>query len=159
MDKTLTNLFITLFLITILGTACNPATEEKSVQFQVGQKWKFSGRLQDPEPRLVIGKIDFNDKTGNIIHVSVTGVRYKDPEAEGGFSSYIGHLPFNEEALRKSVTEIISENNSFPEFQEGYNIWKEAFDQGEAGAFNISVAETVELLEITLKLQKNPARK
>ena len=36
---------------------------------------------------------------------------------------------------------------SLPEFEEGYSIWKEAFDQGRAGVWTGSLAECITALE------------
>jgi hypothetical protein len=151
--KTSINLFAVLFLVTILGISCSSSSDEEIIQFQAGQKWRFSGRLQDPEPILIILKIEPGEKTSNIIHISVTGIHINNPKAPGGFTSDIAHLPFDEATLRKNVTEFLSRDNSLPEFQESYDIWREASDQGKAKVFTIPVAEAVDILEKTINRQ------
>ena len=37
-----------------------------------------------------------------------------------------------------------------PDFEEGYGMWRKAFDAGNAGAYSITVAEAVEVMEKTL---------
>jgi len=59
----------------------------------------------------------------------------------------IGHSPVSEEAILKSITALISENNTLPDFSDGYGRWKDAFDKNEAGVFSIEVAEIVNFME------------
>jgi hypothetical protein len=39
---------------------------------------------------------------------------------------------------------------SLPDFEEGYNQWKEAFDQGQAGWFTTSISDVVQFMEDAL---------
>ena len=62
----------------------------------------------------------------------------------------VGHMPFAQEAIRESVVSVESTRASLPDYEEGYNTWKEAFDRGSAGVFTVSIAESVDLMEEVL---------
>jgi len=59
----------------------------------------------------------------------------------------IGHLPYAESAVDQSVIELVAENVDVPAFAEGYEVWKEDFDKGEAGIFTAPVAQVIGALE------------
>ena len=59
-------------------------------------------------------------------------------------------MPISPDALKESVTELVNQTESLPNFEEGYEIWREAFDSGKAGIFTISVKECVEFMEQTI---------
>jgi hypothetical protein len=77
----------------------------------------------------------------------VNGLKVKNPNKPSGFSDDIGHLPLSKDAVLKSVTTLVSENNELPDFMEGYNNWKNAFDNNTGGIFSITVKEAVQYVE------------
>jgi hypothetical protein len=122
----------------------------KSQDFQVGQVWSYETREQEPNSTLQILKIDMISETEKFIHIAVVDLKIASSE-EGKFVDRIGHLPMSETALRKSVVKLISKNESLPDFHEGYGMWREAFDAGKAGVFEVSVAEAVQFVEESYK--------
>lgn len=122
----------------------------KSQDFQVGQVWSYETRAQEPNSRLQILKIDAISSTEKFIHIAVVDLKIATSEV-GKFVDRIGHLPMSEEALRKSVVKLVSKKEPLPDFQEGYAMWREAFDAGKAGAFTVSVAEAVQFVEETYR--------
>lgn len=122
----------------------------KSQDFQVGQVWSYETRNQEPNSTLQILKIDEISSTEKFVHITVVDLKIPKSK-EGEFAEFIGHLPMSEESLRKSVVKLVSKKEPLPDFQEGYGIWKEAFDDGKAGAFDVSVAEAVQFVEETYK--------
>ena len=52
--------------------------------------------------------------------------------------------------LVQSRLKLLKEKVDIPDFEEGYGLWREAFDAGKAGAYSITVAEAVEVMEKTL---------
>lgn len=59
----------------------------------------------------------------------------------------MSHLPISEDELKGSVTKMIETTKAFPDFKEGYKIWRDAFDQGKGDYFTIPVSECVEYME------------
>lgn len=116
-----------------------------SKQFSVGQIWKYKTRPQEPESLLTIVAIDsdLEEGFGDIIHVYISDVNIPNPKAPQGKTSFIGHLPYAESSLAESVTKLVRTESSLPDFKEGYQLWREAFESGEAGVFEVAVAEAI----------------
>lgn len=55
-------------------------------------------------------------KGQDIVHIAIDGIGT--------------HFPVEKEVILREVTELISENNPLPDFEEGYKQWREAFDNG-----------------------------
>ena len=118
-------------------------------EFSVGQIWEYKTRATELGSKVTILKIDFlNDQ--EIIHIYVGGLKLKNPQSPTGYGEDISHMPISPDALKESVTELVNQTESLPNFEEGYEIWREAFDSGKAGIFTISVKECVEFMEQTI---------
>ena len=126
------------------------ATEMKEIPFAVGQRWEYRARPQDASSSLVIVKIDADPTHGNIVSISVSGLRLKNPRSPDGISDTAQHMPFAENALRKSVTKLRASHVPLPQFREGYDLWRSAFEAGPAGFYTISVAEAAQVMEDSL---------
>lgn len=121
-----------------------------SADFQPGQVWTYKTRPDEQESRVVVCRVERDQKLGAIVHVQVEGVAIKSPSSPGGVARIIGHMPFAEKALRASVVNLEATRQALPEFEDGYATWKQAFDAGDAGVFSVSVAEGVGFMEQTL---------
>jgi hypothetical protein len=119
-------------------------------KFHVGEKWNYRARLGEDGSTLTVVKVELSPKLGVIVHVSLDGLRIKSPHAPSGVSETIGHMPFAEQALEKSVTSLVSSNATLPAFTEGYQEWRRAFDAGKGGIFTIPVAEGVSFIETAM---------
>ena len=86
-------------------------------------------------------------KLGRIIHISLRGLKIKNPRGPDGISEDVNHMPFLEAAIEKSGLKLLKEKVDLPDFEEGYGIWRRAHDAGEAGAYSITVAEAVGVME------------
>jgi len=115
--------------------------------FSVGQVWKYKARPHEGESQITIVAIDSDDDFGKIVHIYVADVDIPNPKAPEGKTSFIGHLPYLEAALEESVTELVGTADSLPEFEDGYQLWKKAFEAGEAGAFEVAVADAIDGVE------------
>ena len=79
-----------------------------------------------------------HDVIGKIVNLSV-------PEAK------ISHMPFSEKAILKSEIQFISgDANLGKEWQEGYSIWKSAFEDGDAGVYSITISEALDVMFETI---------
>jgi hypothetical protein len=117
-------------------------------RFEPGQVWTYHTRPGEEESRLMVVKVEPHDKVGTIVHIRVEGVAQKNPHAPGGVSHVIHHMPFAAEAISKSVIELAASDQLVPaSFEEGYKLWKEAFDKGKAGVFTVTVAESITICE------------
>ncbi|MDB5172486.1 MAG: hypothetical protein JWN51_1259 [Phycisphaerales bacterium] len=113
------------------------------LKYQAGQVWTYRTRPGEKGSRLTIVKIEPYGG-GTAVHVYISGVAIVNPAAPKGKSTFISHMPFTEEAIDKSVLQLVDQSEQLPRFEEGYATWKEQADQGKAGVFNVSVAEAIE---------------
>ena len=78
------------------------------------------------------------------------GLKIKNPRSPDGVSEDVNHMPFAEEAIEKSGVKLLQEKIELPDFEEGYRIWREAFDARRAGIYMITVAKAVDAMEAGL---------
>ena len=123
------------------------APESSMIEFSAGQTWQYKTRPGEEASRLVVCRVDADRKLGTIVHVYVEGVAIKSPRAQGGVTRVVHHLPFAAEALRNSVGAPGAHRDDLPDYQDGYDTWRQAFDSGKAGVFTISVAESLDFME------------
>lgn len=132
---------------------CNESTDKQGYEdnkFKTGQIWKYNTRSGEENSTLIILKVEKHAGIGVVAHIYVNGLKLKNPQQPCDFSEYIKHLPISKEALLISVTTLVSSDNMLPDFEEGYNIWKYAFDNNKAGIFSLSVYDAVKSIEAVL---------
>ena len=113
--------------------------------YRAGQVWRYSTRPGEEGSTLLIQCVERDEKLGTIIHIGVAGLNLRGAGASKG---EIGHMPFAEAAITRSVLTLLSESES-PRTSQGYSLWRQAFEEGKAGIFTISVAEAVSFVEQT----------
>lgn len=118
-------------------------------EFSAGQEWRYSTRPNEENSTLVILKVEEYEGVGEVVHIAVDGLSIRNTEKPESPHSDISHMPFVAEAVRKCVTELVG-YIKVPDFSEGYESWREAYEDGDAGFFTISVSESVEFMEETL---------
>ena len=134
----------------VVGSDSMSAAEMKEIPFAVGQRWECRTRPQDASSTLVIVKIDADPPHGNIVSISVSGLRLKNPRSPDGISDTAQHMPFAKSALRRSVTKRMASDVPLSELRGGYDLWRTAFEAGTAGFYTISVAEAAQVMEDSL---------
>ncbi len=125
-------------------------SERHSARFRIGQVWHYKTRPQEPKSTLTIVKIDSLPKLGTVVHISVKNLRMKNPLSKSGFSETIAHMPFSEAAIDGSVDRLVEEQAEIPNYEEGYEEWKQAVDSGKGGIFTITVAQAIDAMEHVL---------
>jgi hypothetical protein len=143
--RTGTAVLIVASLLVACARKPPPPAADAGVALEPGQIWSYETRPGEESSLLTILKVEPHPKHGTIVHVSLEGLRLKIPSAQGGSSSTIGHLPFQEAALRGSLLKMVT-RTAAPTMG-GYKTWKDAFDQGRAGIWSDPVAKTVGTIE------------
>ena len=117
--------------------------------YEVGQVWEYKTRPGEEASRIYIARIDENERLGRIFHIYVDGLKIKNKHTDSGYQTALRHSPVDKSTLDSSVTELIliDAEKDVPDVSEGYKVWKEAFDSGRAGVFNIPVARIIESIE------------
>jgi hypothetical protein len=121
----------------------------ETLDFAVGQIWAYQTRPAEPNARLTIVKIDqIADIT--IVHISLDGLHISNPHVPQGYGESVGHMPIASESLKASVTQLVGQTDVLPDYAEGYQTWKAAFDAGEGGFFTIGLAECIGYMETAI---------
>ena len=115
--------------------------------YESGQIWQYKTRVGEEQSLLYIVKVDEIQGYGKIYHIYVDGIKIKNPHISSGFQTYLPHAPVDESTLNQSVTKQFNGKKSMPDISDGYKAWKEPFDKGEAGVFNIPVSKIIEYIE------------
>jgi hypothetical protein len=122
-------------------------TESK---FKVGQMWTYKARPGEEKSYFIVVKVETHKKLGTIVHIAVRNLRMKNRRSPDGLSEDVDHMPFAEAALTKSAVKLLKDNADLPDFRDGYQEWRRAFEQGHAGIYTITLAEAVNVMEATL---------
>ena len=142
-------MMLTLVLAAGCGKETPMLTDTTHPEFAVGQQWRYTTRPQEPNSTLTILKIEAHPKLGTIVHIAVSDVVIPLPDSDSPRDS-IGHMPIDVGVLESSVTQLAEQSVPLPDYAEGYQIWRESFDQGKAGVFSRPVSECVGFMEETL---------
>ncbi|WP_109487252.1 hypothetical protein [Occallatibacter savannae] len=123
------------------------ATDPK---FSPGQVWSYRTRRGEESSTITVLRIERLPNAGVIVHVRISGIHLKN--CSGGPSpTNIGHTPISREALDRSVTKLIEQGRTLPDYEEGYNQWRQAC----GGVYTIAVADLVKADEETFNSQWN----
>lgn len=114
-------------------------------KYRPGQIWDYKTRPSEPLSTLTILKIStMPDET--IVHIAIDDVHLTDLSGEE-IGNRISHAPISPEALDRSVTALVKESAPIPDFAEEYAEWKASWDDGTTGAFDVTAAKVVSLIE------------
>ena len=111
--------------------------------YAAGQVWKYRTRQGENSSQLYIAKVEPLPQ-GLAFHIYVDGLHLKNRRGE---QTALPHAPVSEKTLNASVTSLVAENTHIPDISEAYDIWREAYDRGDAGIWDIPVAELVTIIE------------
>ena len=111
------------------------ATDPK---FSPGQVWSYRTRRGEESSSITVLRVESIPKVGVIVHVRIEGIRLNNC-SDGPSPTSIGHAPISREALDRSVTKLLEQRRPLPDFERGYNEWRQAC----GGVYTISVADVV----------------
>jgi hypothetical protein len=124
--------------------------ESSAQQFSEGQVWHYKARPHEATSTIQICKIESDPRMGEMFHISIRGLRMKNPRSPTGFNDQMSHAPVSRQTLAQSVTKLSGTSSVDPGYREGYATWRKAFEQGDAGIFTIPVAEIVSGIETAI---------
>jgi hypothetical protein len=140
------NPFITL--LSIFGLASSAIAAD--VALKEGECWSYMTRPGEEASFLVIRKIETLPKIGEVIHISIFGLKIKNPKAPKGFAEQAGHVPIAGANLRSSLKKRVQRSIPDVDWKGGYRMWREAYDSGKGGVFTKPVSECVGFMEEAL---------
>lgn len=150
MSKVLVMLSLCCFMGASVVAGGKDRSQEPDSKYKVGQQWSYHSRPGEEESFFVVVRIDHDAKLGNIVHIAMGRLKMKNRRSPDGISENVNHMPFAEEAINKSKPKLLKEKAELPSFEEGYRMWRKAFDDGQAGIYTISIAEAVDVMETGL---------
>ena len=128
------------------GSDRGKVAKVNDVAFKAGQLWTYQTRKHEPKSRILVQRVELDPKAGEIVHIRVLNLSFKGPK--GSLIAEIPHLPYSGPALRKCLVALESSGNRVPpDYEEGYKVWREAFDSGKGGIFTLDVAGVLDGME------------
>lgn len=116
-------------------------------EYAPGQAWTYRTRGDEEASRLMIRKIDIEPEDGEVFHVSLKGVKLRNHRVPGGFQPAMHHAVMNRAALDRSVVAMVGEADSDEAWMDGYAVWRQAYDNGDAGVFDIPADQILGYIE------------
>jgi TonB family protein len=148
-------LLLLLLSVVLTSASLTVAAQETEAKYKPGQKWSYKTRPGEEDSYLIVLKVDKDPKLGNIIHIALRKLKMKNElSPDGSVSENVNHMPFSQEALEKSGLKLLEEKTDLPDFAEGYQLWREAFEAGRGGIYSMTVAAAVNVMEAGLNERK-----
>jgi hypothetical protein len=117
--------------------------------YEAGDLWRYRNRIGEEDSLVHIVRIDDDSAHGAIFHLYITGIEIRNGDLIGGVQSILPHMPVSRRY--ESLTEKLGTNDQVPEeFDAAYASWREAFDAGEAGVFDVTIAEIIQAVQNAL---------
>ena len=124
--------------------------DPNSSSFRPGQRFSYRTRPGEESSTLTVIRVEAARTLGVIVHVSVEGLKMKSPRSPTGVAETIGHMPFSEAAVQRSVTALVGTAPPSAAAEAGYAEWRRAYEAGKAGIYSITVAEAVDSIARSL---------
>ena len=82
-----------------------------SNQYAVGQLWACQGRHDGEQPTLLINRIDQHPLGGgNIYHVTLDGLKIRNPRVPEGIMTQLAHAPVTDQTLQRSQLRLLGQH-------------------------------------------------
>jgi hypothetical protein len=138
-------------LLAALPAALTLGTAALAADFEVGQIWSAKGRDKDPDPKLIVLKIERGEAVGDVVFIAIAGVKVCLPSGQCG--DVFTPLAISKRALDRSVKEQIGRSDQLPDFEKGYQFWQDGRAKGAAVTIDVPLAEALDQIEGGSKIQ------
>jgi hypothetical protein len=138
-------------LLAALPAALTLGTAALAADFEVGQIWSAKGREKDPDPKLIVLKIERGEAVGDVVFIAIGGVKVCLPSGQCG--DVFTPLAISKRALDRSVKEQIGRSDQLPDFEKGYQFWQDGRAKGAAVTIDVPLAEALDQIEGGSKIQ------
>lgn len=126
--------------------------------YKPGQVYTYRTRPSEKKSLLTILKVELYG-AGTVVHVHISGVSIQNSEAPDGVSTFISHMPFAQQAVDQSVTQLVDQKPQLPDYEEAYAKWKEQAERRKAGVFTLPVAQAIDGIEKAFQTGASPRRR
>jgi hypothetical protein len=118
--------------------------------YAVGQSWTYRTRPGEEASRVVVRHIDHEPEDGEVFHVSILGVKLRNHRVPGGLQPAMNHAATSRATLDASLLAVDGEADADESWRDGYAVWRQAYDNGDAGIFEIPIAEILGYIEMVV---------
>jgi hypothetical protein len=114
----------------------------KGEAMKVGDKYSFKIDGIHPDPFFIVCNTEVL-KGIDVVNIYIDGLNFQNPNSPTNVIRTISHAPAEKRLLEESDITLLECNVPLPNYNEGYNVWKEAYDNGNAGYFKSSPSTIV----------------
>lgn len=115
--------------------------------YVVGQSWTYRTRPGEEASRVAIRRIDIEPEDGEVFHVSILGVKLRNHRLPGGIQPAMHHAAVSRASLDASLLEPDGQADAEVNWRDGYDVWRQAYDNGDAGIFDLPLADVLGYIE------------
>jgi hypothetical protein len=119
-------------------------------EFAPGQAWTYRTRPGEEASRIVIRKKDIEPEDGEVFHISILGVKLRNHRLPGGLQPAMHHAAVARTTLDQSLLAYEGDGDDDEAWMDGYAVWRQAYDNGDAGVFDIPVSEILGYIEMVI---------
>ena len=146
-------------LLAVLPAALMLGTAAVAADYEVGQIWSAKGRAKDPDPQVLILRVEPKTPVGEVVFVAAGGVKLCLPDGKCG--DLFSPIAMTKAALDRSVKEQVGRVDPASSFQEraqfqfdrGYQAWKDGVAKGARVTVTVPLAEALDEIEGGAKIQ------
>jgi hypothetical protein len=119
-------------------------------EFAPGQAWTYRTRPGEEASRIIIRKKDIEPEDGEVFHISILGVKLRNHRLPGGLQPAMHHAAVARPTLDQSLLSYEGDGDDDETWMDGYAVWRQAYDNGDAGIFDIPVSEILGYIEMVI---------
>lgn len=112
-----------------------------------GQSWTYRTRPGEDDSRVAIRRVDHEPEDGDVFHVSILGVKLRNHRVPGGLQPAMHHAAVSRVTLDASLLEPAGAADADESWRDGYAVWRQAYDNGDAGVFDIGIGDVLGYIE------------
>lgn len=115
-----------------------------------GQAWSYRARPGEETSRVAIRRIDQEPEDGEVFHISILGVKLRNHRVDGGVQPAMNHAAVSRATLVASLLDPVGAADEDESWRDGYAVWRQAYDNGDAGVFDLSIPEILGYIEMVV---------
>lgn len=118
--------------------------------YAVGQAWTYRTRPGEEASRVAIRHLDREPEDGDVFHVSILDVKLRNHRLPGGRQPAMHHAAVSRASLDTSLLALAGDADTDESWRDGYAVWRQAYDNGDAGVFDLPLAEVLGYIEMVV---------
>jgi len=130
-----------------------------AADYEAGQIWSAKGREKDPDPQVLVLRVEPKTPVGEVVFVAAGGLKLCLPDGKCG--DLFSPLAMTKAALDRSVKEQVGRIDPASSFQQraqfqferGYQSWKDGIAKGAPVTVTVPLAEALDEIEGGSKIQ------